>query len=238
MRRAGFLTLLFLTLAPLFCPLHLHAAVEEGAKQEKSVKKGGKKAKPPIKTAGRKTGKTVYAAPAQKKQGVPKEQKPSGSAAVAPEAKPAAPANAVVTEVRYWTNPDYTRVSITLDKEAKFEEHQIPGPPGKGPSRIYFDISGASIGRGVKDVPVGDGLLKMVRVGQFKADVVRVVLDADRITSYKAFSFSEPFRLIIDVKGERQPELAALPAEIKAPPPVAEPPLPPKEEKKPRPQTP
>jgi N-acetylmuramoyl-L-alanine amidase len=114
----------------------------------------------------------------------------------------AAEGSITVTELKHWSTPDYTRIAITLDKEARFEHHKLP-------SRLYLDIDGAHIKPGVKDLSIGDGLLKNVRIAQFRASTVRVVLDLDSIKEYKVFTFSEPFRIIVDVKGDRREEIAA-----------------------------
>jgi len=121
----------------------------------------------------------------------------SGEAGAAP-----LPGLTAVTELRHWSTPDYTRISITLDKEVRFEHHKLP-------SRLYLDLEGARLNPGVKDLSIGDGLLKSVRIAQFQAATVRVVLDLDSIKDYKVFTFSEPFRIIVDVKGDRREEISA-----------------------------
>src|SRR6185369_2411795 len=65
---------------------------------------------------------------------------------------------------------------------------------------------------------IGDGFLKSVRVAQYKADTVRVVLDVDNIKEYKIFTFSDPFRIIVDVKGERRAEISSLTPALTAAP--------------------
>jgi N-acetylmuramoyl-L-alanine amidase len=107
-----------------------------------------------------------------------------------------------VTEVKQWSTPDYTRISIALPKEVTFEHHKLP-------NRLYLDIQGARLTPGVKDLNINDGLLKSVRVAQFSAGAVRVVLDLDSIKNYKVFTFSDPFRIVIDVKGERRQEISS-----------------------------
>ena len=107
-----------------------------------------------------------------------------------------------VTELKHWSTPDYTRVSITLEREARFESHKIP-------SRLYLDIAGAKLPPGIKDLNIGDGLLKSVRIAQYRASTVRVVLDLDSIKDYKIFTFAEPFRIIVDVKGARRQEISS-----------------------------
>ena len=123
-----------------------------------------------------------------------------------------------VQEMRYWSNPDYTRIAVTLDREATFEYHQLPPNREKEvPPRLYIDISGTRMGPGVKDIPIGDGLLKTARVGQYRQDTVRIVLDLDSIKDYKIFTFSNPFRIIIDVMGERKTEISRAREPILAP---------------------
>ena len=132
----------------------------------------------------------------------------------------------LVTELRHWSTPDYTRIAVTLDKEATFEYHQLPDKRDASvPARIYMDIAASRIKPGIKDLSIGDGLLKTVRIAQFRPDIVRVVLDLDSLKDYKVFTFSDPFRIIIDVKGNRQTEIAAVKEVIKSPKPVIPPPV-------------
>jgi len=130
-----------------------------------------------------------------------------GSALVAPFVTASAQAAGkegliAVTELKHWSTPDYTRVSIALEKEARFEHHKLP-------SRLYLDVEGARLAPGIRDLSIGDGLLKSVRIAQFRPSTVRVVLDLDSIKEYKVFTFSEPFRIIVDVKGDRRQEISS-----------------------------
>ena len=130
---------------------------------------------------------------------------------------------AVLNEMKHWSNPDYTRISLELDRDVTWEAHQLgKDSPGK-PGRVYIDINHARLGRNVRDVTIGDGLLRGARVGQYKPDVVRVVLDTENIKDFKIFPLSEPARLIIDVRGERPVEISRLePVISSAPEPLAE----------------
>lgn len=117
----------------------------------------------------------------------------------------------LVTGLRYWSNPDYTRIAISLDREAPYEYHQLKkNEAAKLPPRLYIDIKGAKVAKGVKDVPIGDGLLRMARVAQFRPDIARIVLDIENIKDFKIFSLSDPYRIIIDVKGERRQEISRI----------------------------
>jgi N-acetylmuramoyl-L-alanine amidase len=130
---------------------------------------------------------------------------------------------AVLNEIKHWSNPDYTRISLELDRDVTWESHELgKGSPGK-PGRVYIDINRTRLGRNVRDITIGDGLLKGARIGQYKSDVVRVVLDTENIKDYKIFPLSEPARLIIDVRGARQAEFSRLEPTISpAPEPLSE----------------
>ncbi|MDD2367595.1 MAG: N-acetylmuramoyl-L-alanine amidase [Desulfuromonadaceae bacterium] len=118
--------------------------------------------------------------------------------------------SAMLNEMKYWSNPDYTRVSLELDRDVVWEAHELgKGGPGK-PGRVYIDLKRTHLGKDVMDVTIGDGLLRGARVAQYKPDVVRVVLDTENIKEYKVFPLSDPARLIIDVRGERQAEILKL----------------------------
>jgi N-acetylmuramoyl-L-alanine amidase len=110
----------------------------------------------------------------------------------------------------------------------KFEPNHLPANRATDtPSRLYIDLSGAKVAPGVKDIPIGDGLLKTARIAQYRPDIVRVVLDMESIKDYKIFTFSDPFRIIIDVKGGQRAEISRLPETGIAPMPP--PPVPPPE---------
>ena len=195
---------------------------DAGAEESAPNKKGAVKAHAAkkVKKTNKKSKKKAAANPSPSKKVIGKpvslEAAPVGEASISqPQAA------ALVTEMRRWSNPDYTRIAVSLDREAKFEFHQLPQLPGStAPPRMYVDIFSARIGPGVKDIPIGDGLLKTARIAQYRADIVRVVLDLESLKDYKTFTFSDPFRIIIDVKGERRAELSRPKETVLAPLPV------------------
>jgi N-acetylmuramoyl-L-alanine amidase len=106
---------------------------------------------------------------------------------------------AMVTGIRHWSTPNYTRVAIDLGDEVTFEAARVPNP-----DRIYFDLHGSRLSQelvGKSFAVTDDGFLKRIRAGQSSADVTRVVLDVNDVTEYSAFLLPNPYRLIIDIHG-------------------------------------
>ena len=90
------------------------------------------------------------------------------------------------------------------------------------PPRLYLDITPATLDPVLKaPTIVDDGLLRRIRTGVPESGKVRVVLDLISIGQYKVFPLSDPYRLVIDISGDKTPELKALEPAIHAPPPIA-----------------
>lgn len=110
----------------------------------------------------------------------------------------------VVKELRYWSNPSYTRVVIDTTGPAKFTHNLLkPDPAGGKPPRLYIDLQGSRLHQALsRQVTIDDNLLKDIRAGQFTNTCVRVVVDIKSFKGYKIFSLRDPFRVVIDVSGE------------------------------------
>ena len=142
---------------------------------------------------------------ASKKKNPSKSKRP----AVAKQ-EPTPPPPAQVLELKHWSTPNYTRVAVSLDRDVTWKSYELDkGSAGK-PGRIVIDIQNSQLGAAIRDITIGDGLVKGVRVALFRAGVVRVVLDTDQIIDYKIFPLSDPSKLIIDVRGERPTEISRL----------------------------
>jgi N-acetylmuramoyl-L-alanine amidase len=114
---------------------------------------------------------------------------------------PATPVS--VTGLRYWSNPNYTRLVIDADGDTQFKEHLLkPDPELNTLRRLYVDLSKARLGNDMeKIVPINDDLLKDARAGQYTPETVRVVVDIKTFSKYKIFPLKNPFRIVIDVWG-------------------------------------
>ncbi|GBE06807.1 MAG TPA: N-acetylmuramoyl-L-alanine amidase [Nitrospirae bacterium] len=100
---------------------------------------------------------------------------------------------------RYWSSESYTRVVIDVDRPVKFTQNRLSDP-----DRLYFDLSNCRLSKKTKPVvPVGDRILKKIRAGQLKNEVVRVVLDLQEFQTFNVFTLKDPHRVVIDVFGNR-----------------------------------
>jgi len=114
-----------------------------------------------------------------------------------------------VTDIRHWSAQDYTRIVIDVNGQVEYTSHLLRRDPSLGkPPRLYIDLENATLDPSFSGaIPIGDGLLRKVRAGQYKPKVVRVVLDIESIEDQKIFSLSDPFRIVIDVTGESRNKL-------------------------------
>jgi N-acetylmuramoyl-L-alanine amidase len=102
-----------------------------------------------------------------------------------------------ITDIRYWSYPDYTRVVVTLSDNPEYTKNRLSGP-----DRLYFDIKNCLIKKEVKtSLPVGNGMLKSIRASQFNESTVRIVLDIEKVNDYKVIILEDPVRMIIDIYG-------------------------------------
>ena len=106
----------------------------------------------------------------------------------------------LVTGIRHWSTPDYTRVAIDLETEVRYEAGRVPNP-----DRIFFDLHDTKLASTLvgKSFEVADGFLRRIRIAQFQRGMVRVVLEVDDVGDYSAFLLPNPYRLIIDIHGRQ-----------------------------------
>ncbi len=110
-----------------------------------------------------------------------------------------------ISDLRFWSNPDYTRVVIDVEAERQFDYRLLNRDPSINIpfKRLYIDIENTKLPDSVPSrTPIEDDLLKQTRAGQHTHDSVRVVVDIKSFESYKIFSLKDPFRIVIDVWGE------------------------------------
>lgn len=116
-----------------------------------------------------------------------------------------------VRAVRTWSYPSFTRVVVELSRDVEIPRAGLvrlaANTPAGRPERLYLDVPGIWVGvRYDQGVPVGDGLLRGVRLGQNTLRNTRVVIDLERYGRHRLFTLASPSRIVIDVFGDRRPE--------------------------------
>ncbi len=112
----------------------------------------------------------------------------------------------LVTGIRHWSTPDYTRVAVDLDDSVEYSSERIDHP-----DRIYFDLKESRLTSVLlgKSFEVGDGFLRKIRVAQYRPGETRIVLEVDDSYDYSAFLLPNPYRLIIDIHGRKPAQMQA-----------------------------
>jgi N-acetylmuramoyl-L-alanine amidase len=147
---------------------------------------------------------------------------PADTVSAPAKAAPAGEGLAVVEDLRHWSNPNYTRVVVYVDRETDFTHRLLKKDPSLDkPPRLYVDLGNSTLGGGKqKTIPINDDLLSDARAARYTLDSVRVVVDIKSFETYKVFSLRDPFRIVIDVWGrngsvtsaqERDDEASAAP---------------------------
>jgi N-acetylmuramoyl-L-alanine amidase len=107
-----------------------------------------------------------------------------------------------ITDVRFWSLGDVTRVVIEATGEFRYKSDQL-----RNPDRVFFDLFGTrpqlpSELKGTRVITVRDGLIRQIRVAETQHGVTRVVFDLERSLDSLDFATSQlanPDRLIIEV---------------------------------------
>jgi N-acetylmuramoyl-L-alanine amidase len=153
---------------------------------------------------------TKNQAPAQKTV----EEKPEPEIAAPPEDSDTASSpsiisspssDSVMTDLRIWSNPEYTRIVVNVDHERAYSHRLLNKDPdiNKPFQRLYVDVEQTRMGKGIAEhTPINDNLLIQARAGQYLPHTVRVVVDIKSFENYKVFSLKDPFRIVIDVWGK------------------------------------
>ncbi len=105
----------------------------------------------------------------------------------------------LITRVDFWSSPKSTRVVVELDGPVYFTKNVL-----KNPYRVFVDFYNAYANPFyIKRAIIIEGqFLNRIRVGQFKKNISRVVLDFNREIKVTSFHLDNPFRLVIDINLE------------------------------------
>jgi N-acetylmuramoyl-L-alanine amidase len=112
-----------------------------------------------------------------------------------------------VTAVRFWSTGDTTRIAVEVSGEFKYKSDNLDSPP-----RLFFDVQGSRPTMAQKTIPVGDHLLKQIRIAETQPGTTRIVLDLEQNAEFTASQLSNPERLMIELhaKGAKTSATAAI----------------------------
>ena len=110
-----------------------------------------------------------------------------------------------VTDLQYWSGPDFTRVTLGLGQNVRFDAQRLDHP-----DRIFFDLSNARLATTLlgQSYDVDDGLVRKIRVAQYKPGRARIVVETTGHARYDAAVVLNPPRLVIDVRPENAQKTA------------------------------
>lgn len=116
--------------------------------------------------------------------------------------------SARVDDIRIWAAPDNTRVVLDLSGPAPHNLFTVDGP-----DRVVIDVADIRMQGKQYQKQEGKGLVKRIRTAPRFGDDMRVVLDLHGPVTFNSFAL-EPnaeygHRLVIDIKDDRPPEVAA-----------------------------
>ncbi|MCI5226680.1 MAG: AMIN domain-containing protein [Candidatus Electrothrix sp. AX2] len=120
------------------------------------------------------------------------------------------PGTVEVLPVQYWSSDNYTRVVIKssepVDYHVKLSEQENGIPHIPQPLLIDFTQSYIPV-KYRSPVAIEDGLLKHIQTSQLDATTVRVALETKSIGDYKVFTLQDPFRVVVDIRGDKNKSL-------------------------------
>jgi len=113
-----------------------------------------------------------------------------------------------VRDLRSWSHDGYTRVVVELTRPVEAEVKRLEADAKTGrPDRLYVDLAGIWVGRNFEEgIPIQDGLLKALRLGQNTLTKSRLVIDLQRYERHRLMILRSPHRIVVDVYGPRKEE--------------------------------
>lgn len=106
-----------------------------------------------------------------------------------------------ITGVRHWSSSMGSTVVIDMEDQVPYEVHRLMSP-----ERIYFDLHDTVLSSELdgKTMDVGDASLTRVRIAQPVAGVTRVVLDTKDGSNFSVSMESNPYRLVVELRGSEK----------------------------------
>ena len=117
----------------------------------------------------------------------------------------------VVTAVRHWSMGEVTRIVVESTGQFRFQSDRLHNP-----ERLFFDLLGTRPrldgGRGTRTIPVGDRLVRQIRVAETQRGITRVVLDLESNVEFSTSQLANPDWLVIEVRNSLDAHLGPAPS--------------------------
>jgi len=108
-----------------------------------------------------------------------------------------------ISPAKHWSARQYSRIVISASSPVVYKKGLLP--PKAQKSRLYIDFADsymppADRGKVTMD---DNSLLRSITSEQKTDDSVRVVVEADKIDHYEVYSLPDPFRVVVDIQGNK-----------------------------------
>jgi len=103
-----------------------------------------------------------------------------------------------VTDIRYWSAPDHTRIVVDSDQPISYHTMEL-----KAPWRLVVNVKKATTTFTNRKIEIEDSVVHRIRIGQFDQETLRLVIDLVKPAQSKVFTLDryldKPYRLVIDL---------------------------------------
>lgn len=108
---------------------------------------------------------------------------------------------------KYWSSPDYCRIVLQAPAPLLFTKGTVAKTSDQV-TQLSFEIAKSRVAISPQQSQtVSQGLLKRITSQQVNEETVRVSIDVESLTDYAIFSLTDPFRVVVDVRGEKTSSL-------------------------------
>jgi N-acetylmuramoyl-L-alanine amidase len=176
------------------------SALAEGARQRLETLLAGKNASP---NAGVQRATAASAAPQATPAAVQAVKRtpnaPPGGSSAAPVASPER-----LEKIQHRSTSDSATAALYFSGPVSFKQRFIPAGRKGSPSKFNLDIQNAVPGPGVKRaIFPRDGLIGGIRISRIGPKALRVMFDGKSMAACNAGSLSDPYRIVVDIKGKK-----------------------------------
>jgi len=106
--------------------------------------------------------------------------------------------------IRFWSFGDVTRVVVETAGDYRFTSDSVDNP-----RRVFFDLNGlrppSAVHHGMQTIPVGDRLVKQIRVAEVVPGTTRIVFDVLAPVDVVSSQLVNPDRLIVEIRPKDTP---------------------------------